>query len=123
MFQENRLLPFETVIGNIKAVNGDTDTAYKLLNDFGLYEYSDKYPRSLSGGMKRKVAIIRALSRSYDCLILDEPFAGLDKENIELIAETINELTADKTVILITHSKWEAEILNTKIINIKKSQS
>ena len=91
VFQENRLLPFETVLGNIRTVKGDEEKARELLEKFGLSDYAEKYPRSLSGGMKRRVAIIRALCSEFDFLVLDEPFAGLDKENIELAAQIINE--------------------------------
>ena len=118
VFQENRLLPFETVLGNIRTVKGDEEKARELLEKFGLADYAEKYPRSLSGGMKRRVAIIRALCREFDFLVLDEPFAGLDKENIELAAEIINEYSKDKAIILVTHSEWEAELLDAKIVNI-----
>ena len=118
VFQEDRLLPFKTVIENIEAVNGDIDKCEELLKAFGLYEYRDKYPRSLSGGMKRRIAIIRALSRDFDILILDEAFNGIDKQNIEKIAQIINDNTKDKTVIMVSHSEWEAEMLGAKIIKI-----
>lgn len=118
VFQEDRLLPFKTVIENIAAVNGDTDKCEELLKAFSLYEYKDKYPRSLSGGMKRRIAIIRALSRDFDVLILDEAFNGIDRENIEKIVQIINENTKDKTLIMVSHSEWEAEILGAKIVKI-----
>lgn len=118
VFQEDRLLPFKTVMENIKAVNGDTVKCEKLLKAFSLYEYKDKYPRSLSGGMKRRIAIIRALSRDFDILILDEAFNGIDKENIEKIAQIINENTKNKTLIMVSHSEWEADILGAKIVKI-----
>ena len=118
VFQENRLLPFETVLDNIRTVKGDEEKARKLLEKFGLADYAEKYPRSLSGGMKRRVAIIRALCSEFDFLVLDEPFAGLDKENIELAAQIINEYSKDKAIILVTHSEWEASLLGAKIVNI-----
>ncbi len=118
VFQEDRLLPFKTVMENIEAVNGDKEKCEELLKAFALYEYKDKYPRSLSGGMKRRIAIIRALSRDFDVLILDEAFNGIDRENIEKIAQIINENTRDKTLIMVSHSEWEAEILGAKIVKI-----
>ena len=118
VFQEDRLLPFKTVIENISAVNGDEKKCEELLKAFSLYEYKDKYPRSLSGGMKRRIAIIRALSRDFDILILDEAFNGIDRENIEKIAQIINENTKDKTLVMVSHSEWEAEILRAKIVKI-----
>ncbi len=118
VFQENRLLSFKTVMGNILAVNGDVAKCEQLLKDFSLYEYRDKYPRSLSGGMKRRIAIIRALSRDFDILVLDEPFNGIDKENIEKISQIINKYTEGKTVVMVSHSQWEADMLGAKIIKI-----
>ncbi len=118
VFQENRLLPFETVLGNIRTLKGDEEKARELLEKFGLADYAEKYPRSLSGGMKRRVAIIRALCSEFDFLVLDEPFAGLDKENIELAAQIINEYSKAKAIILVTHSEWEASLLGAKIVNI-----
>lgn len=118
VFQENRLLPFETVMGNIRAVKGNIDKGKELLEKFGLVEYADKYPRSLSGGMKRRVSIVRALCVDFDFLVLDEPFSGLDRENTRLAAQLIKEYAKDKTTVLVSHSKWEAELLGAKIINI-----
>ena len=68
--------------------------------------------------LRRRIAIIRALSRDFDILILDEAFNGIDRENIEKIAQIINENTKDKTLVMVSHSEWEAEILRAKIVKI-----
>ena len=116
VFQEDRLLPFKTALGNITLMGADEKTALYNLSALGVGEAAEKYPSELSGGMRRRVAIARALSAEYGCLILDEPFAGLDKENIEKAAALISEGVGGKTLIAVTHSEREAELLGAKII-------
>ena len=65
--------------------------------------------------MRRRVAIARALSAEYDCLVLDEPFAGLDKENTEKAAKHILQELNGRTLIAVTHSEHEAELLGAEI--------
>ena len=114
VFQENRLLPFKTVLENITLFS-DADTALYHLNALGLGGYANSYPSDLSGGMKRRVAIARSLSADFDFLILDEPFTGLDEENIKLAASHILKTVGEKSIILVTHSLTEAELLGTEI--------
>ena len=116
VFQEDRLLPFKTVLENITLIGAEKETALYMLAQLGIAEAADKYPSELSGGMRRRAAIARALSAEYGCLILDEPFAGLDKENIEKAAALISESVGGKTLIAVTHSEREAELLGAKII-------
>ena len=115
-FQEDRLLPFKTVLENITLIGAEKETALYMLAQLGIAEAADKYPSELSGGMRRRAAIARALSAEYGCLILDEPFAGLDKENIEKAAALISESVGERTLIAVTHSEREAELLGAKII-------
>lgn len=117
VFQENRLLPFKTVLENITLFS-DSDTALYHLKALGLSDYANAYPKDLSGGMKRRAAIARALSTDFDFLILDEPFTGLDEENIKIAAEHILKTVGNKPIILVTHSYFEAELLKSKIINL-----
>ena len=112
VFQENRLLPFKTVLENITLIGADINTAKNNLKALGIEDTENLYPSELSGGMKRRVAIARALSIEFDYLILDEPFNGLDENNIKLAAKQISKIAKDKAIILITHSKDEAELLN-----------
>ena len=118
VFQENRLLPFYTVMQNITLVGGDEALAYENLTALGIGETTDLYPASLSGGMKRRVAIARALSVPFDLLILDEAFNGIDEKNLQSAVDRINALTKDKTVILITHNPEEAELLGAQKVEI-----
>ena len=118
VFQENRLLPFYTVMQNIELVGGDKEKAKEILLALGIGETENLYPSSLSGGMKRRAAIARALSIPFNLLILDEPFNGIDEKNLQSACDCINKFAADKTVILITHNPEEAELLGTKKVEI-----
>ena len=118
VFQENRLLPFYTVMQNIELVGGDKQKAKEILYALGINETENLYPSALSGGMKRRAAIARALSVPFDLLILDEAFNGIDEKNLQTACDCIKKFTTDKTVILITHNPEEAELLNAKKIEI-----
>lgn len=118
VFQENRLLPFKTVMENVMITGGDKETAQLLIKELGIYEVKDEYPDNLSGGQKRRVAIARALAAEYNVLLLDEPFNGLDDKNTEIAANLILKLIGNRPLVLVTHSIKEAELLNASIVNI-----
>ena len=118
VFQENLLLPFKTVLENITIMGASPENALYHLKALGVDEYANALPSSLSGGMARRVAIARALSNEFDFIVLDEPFTGLDEENIKTAAEHILKTVENKTIILVTHSLAEAEYLNTTIIDM-----
>ena len=82
---------------------------------------ADSYPCELSGGQQQRVAIARALCRQADIYIFDEPFNGIDQKNVEKTAEIIREVTRDKTVLLVTHDRDQAEILGATIVDISES--
>ncbi len=115
VFQENRLFPASKVIDNIKCVIKDKNIADKisleLLSAVGLEGCADMLPSELSGGMKQRVAIARALACDADVYLLDEPFKGLDENLRENIISLVKERTNDKTLILVTHDRYEAEAL------------
>lgn len=118
VFQENRLLPFKTVLNNITLIGAAKDTALYHLSALGLGGAVNKYPSELSGGMLRRAALARALSADYTTLILDEPFSGLDSDNIKTAADHILKSVGKRTIIAVTHSEYEAETLAAKIIRI-----
>ncbi len=118
VFQENLLLPFKNIIDNITLFGASEKMAIQNLSAFGLRDISHKMPDELSGGMQRRVALARALSNDYDILILDEPFNGLDDENIENAAKHILTISEDRPIILVSHSVKEAELLGAKIIRL-----
>ncbi len=110
VFQEDRLIPFVSVKKNVSLFSSD-ERAEKLLYELGLKEYEDISVDELSGGMKRRVALARALSKDFDILLLDEAFNGLDGETLLKVCEVVNRYTENKTVILVSHHEEEAKLL------------
>lgn len=119
VFQEPRLLPWRTAVQNINAVLSDkTDTlpeAAAWLERMGLADAADKYPAQLSGGMRQRVSLARALASSGEVLLLDEPFSGLDEERRDEVIALIRRFAKDKTLVLATHDRTEAEALADRI--------
>lgn len=118
VFQENRLLPFKTVLENITLVGTDKADALRHLNALGIGDTANLKPDKLSGGMQRRAAIARALSADFNFLVLDEAFTGLDSENIKTAAEHILKTAGGRPIILVTHSLEEAELFGAKIIKM-----
>ena len=122
VFQEDRLLENLDVLKNIRLVLPKEQYAFadELLKEFGLWDVRKKRISTLSGGMKRRVAIIRAIAYGGDALVLDEPFNGLDSENKQIAANIIKRKFIDKNrpVLLITHVKEDAKLLDAKTVNI-----
>ena len=102
VFQEDRLCENLSALSNIKLASpqlqNETEYAHCPISEF-------------SGGMKRRVAILRALLADYDILFLDEPFKGLDAETKALVMSDVKQRSQGKTVILVTHDPTESEIL------------
>lgn len=117
MFQEDRLIPFVSVLKNLTAVCSE-DKALHYLKLMGLENEKDNSPLSLSGGMRRRVALARALCFNSDLVILDEPFKGLDEELKSKICEIIKNESKTKDFIIISHDSQDAELLNAKIIEL-----
>ncbi len=122
VFQEDRLLENIDVQKNIRLVLQKKQYSFadSLLKEFGLNDVRKKKISTLSGGMKRRVALVRAIAYGGDALILDEPFNGLDANNKNIAANIIKREFIDKNkpVLLITHVKEDAELLNAKAVNI-----
>ncbi len=104
IFQEPRLFPWMTAFENVNCVCDDSLKAKKYL-DLLLDEGADKYPHELSGGMKQRVSIARALAYEPDLFLLDEPFKGLDAETKERTVSTVISMLKGKTAIMVTHDK------------------
>ncbi len=119
VFQEDRLLPHKTVKENIELFADDKNIE-ELLSHLGLDNTAQLYPTELSGGMARRVAIARALSREADIYIFDEAFNGIDEQNIKNTAECIKAHTKDKTVLIVTHDKKQAELLGARVIDLNE---
>lgn len=117
VFQEPRLLPWRTVLDNILLARASDDTptrtAREWLDAVGLGDCVERYPDELSGGMKQRVSIARALYCDSELLLLDEPFHGLDEQNRERVMMLIREARRgeDKLTVLVTHDREEARAL------------
>lgn len=118
VFQEDRLLPFMSINDNCRLVGASRETVAGHLKTLGIASVGECRPKELSGGMRRRAAIARALSAEYDVLILDEPFSGLDEENIKTAAAHISEQLYGKILIMVTHSAVEAELMGAQIIGL-----
>lgn len=116
--QENDLFDWMTVEENMKLVNSDQKDIDKYLNLVGLREFKEYLPKKLSGGMKKRLSLARALVVNPDFLILDEPFAFLDhvtREDLHTELDKIFSFTK-KTILLVTHNIDEAIFLSDRII-------
>ncbi len=89
VFQEDRLLPWKSVLENAALATGDLESARNALAQLGLSAEENSYPDALSGGMKRRLAIARAVATPADIMVLDEPFTGLDENAWRNAAEVL----------------------------------
>ncbi|MCE5188890.1 MAG: ATP-binding cassette domain-containing protein [Eubacteriales bacterium] len=108
VFQEDRLLPWRNALKNVSIVSSEK-AAERALERLGLGDSLHLLPRELSGGMRRRVALARALAYGGDILFLDEPFTGLDEENKRAAAREI--LDSKLPALVITHEEDEARLL------------
>nr|WP_249038747.1 ABC transporter ATP-binding protein [Haloterrigena salifodinae] len=126
VFQEDALFPWRTVRGNVRfgldrpaCDCPDCEARVRdLLELVGLSGFGDAYPRDLSGGMKQRVGIARALAVDPEVLLLDEPFASLDSGTRERLHGELLEIwrETDKTVLFVTHDIEEAIALGDRVV-------
>jgi ABC-type nitrate/sulfonate/bicarbonate transport system ATPase subunit len=118
-FQEPRLLSERTAAENVNLVIGDKKAtlprAKELLMMLNIRDF-DLYPDELSGGMKARVSIARALAKKADIYIFDEPFANLDKETAEKCAEVIKNETKHALTVAVLHDTELAERISDRVI-------
>ena len=133
MFQDNLLFPHMTIFENIEfSLKMKKYPKHKIkkmveevAKDIHLQDKLNKYPRELSGGQQRRVALARAVISKPKLLLLDEPFTGLDKE-IKLEIMNLVRIIREKyntSIIFVTHDLSEAEYLEAKCIEFKKGES
>lgn len=121
VFQEDRLCESFDAIENVKLAISHKISDQRIMGEFQkvrLTDYENKPVSQLSGGMKRRVAIIRAILADSEVIIMDEPIKGLDAELKQTVLEYIKNATLGKTVIMVTHDREEAQLLGAKIIEI-----
>jgi len=126
VFQENALFPWSTVIENVKlgmtfqgvARPPEREArARKSLEAVGLADFADHYPAQLSGGMRQRAALARALSLETGILLMDEPFGALDEQTRMVLGEDLSMLLSrtEKTIVFVTHSLGEAVFLADRV--------
>lgn len=133
MLQSDSLLPFLTILDNcligLKVTKKLTEENKKyvinLLKTYGLGDFLDKYPSSLSGGMRQRVALIRTLSVKPDILLLDEATSALDYQSSLIISEDIYKILKKekKTLIMVTHDIGLAISMSDRVIVLSKRPS
>lgn len=122
VFQEDRLLENTDVYTNLYCVLGsrfDKAEADMHLKEVGLEGAGNKLVSELSGGMKRRVAIVRCMMKSSEIILLDEPFKGLDTILKDNIIRYVVKYLNGRAVIMVTHDISEAEKIQAEIIEIK----
>src|SRR5580692_7175468 len=125
VFQENALFPWNTVIENIELgmtfqgvpKSQRAGRAKQSLAAVGLAEFAAHYPAQLSGGMRQRAALARALSLETPILLMDEPFGALDEQTRMILGEDLSVLLARsrKTIVFVTHSLGEAVFLADRV--------
>jgi|TARA_B000000441_G_scaffold87544_1_gene60035 NitT/TauT family transport system ATP-binding protein len=126
VFQDFALLPWATVLQNVgfglrargvpKKEREETSLHY--IKEVGLLGFEDKYPHQLSGGMRQRTGLARALTINSDILLMDEPFSAVDEQMRRKLQEDLLKLlkVENKTVIFVTHSIEEAVYLADQVI-------
>ena len=125
VFQENALFPWNTVAENVRLgmlfqrvpKSQHAARAQQSLEAVGLAEFADHYPGQLSGGMRQRAALARALSLETGILLMDEPFGALDEQTRMILGEDLSVLLArsGKTIVFVTHSLGEAVFLADRV--------
>lgn len=130
MLQKDHLLEWRTILQNTllgleirRTLSKESkDYALELLKTYGLYEFKDKYPSQLSGGMRQRAALIRTLAVKPEILLLDEAFSALDYQTRLAVTDDIYSIIKkeDKTAILVTHDIAECISVADRVVVLSK---
>lgn len=133
MLQDDSLFGWRSILDNCliglevanKLTPENIEYVNELLKTYGLYEFKDMYPSSLSGGMRQRVALIRTLATKPDILLLDEPLSALDAQSRLAIGEDIYNIIKKegKTAIMVSHDISEAISMSDTVIVLSKRPS
>ena len=130
MFQKDHLFEWRTVLGNVylglelqmKKTKENIEYVNNLLKKYNLWEFRNKHPRELSGGMRQRVALIRTLALRPKLLLLDEAFSALDYQTrIDVCDDVYKIIKSEKlTALLVTHDISESIAMSDKILILSK---
>ncbi|MCX7709795.1 MAG: ABC transporter ATP-binding protein [Clostridia bacterium] len=130
MLQKDHLFDWRTIKENVllgleirnRMTPENKEYVYNLLKTYGLYEFKDKYPGQLSGGMRQRAALIRTLAVKPEILLLDEAFSALDYQTRLAVTEDIYSIIKkeNKTAILVTHDIAESISMADRVIVLTK---
>jgi NitT/TauT family transport system ATP-binding protein len=133
VFQEDRLLPWKTLRDNVTLVLGPLGLppaeraarAARYLKLVGLGGFEDYYPGRVSGGMRQRGAIARALAIEPDVLLMDEPFGALDAQNRRIMQREIRRIWHEtgRTIVFVTHAIEEAVEIGTTLVMLSARPS
>jgi NitT/TauT family transport system ATP-binding protein len=133
VFQEDRLLPWKTLRQNVALVLAPlrlspaerAERAARYLRLAGLAGFEDYYPGRVSGGMRQRAAIARALAIEPDVLLMDEPFGALDAQNRRLMQREVRRIWREtgRTILFVTHSIEEAVEIGTRLVMLSARPS
>lgn len=130
MLQRDCLLEWKTILDNTlfglevknKLTKENIEYAESLLKKYGLYEFKNKYPSELSGGMRQRVALIRTLATNPKILLLDEAFSALDYQTRIMVTNDIYQILKKEniTALMVTHDISEAISMSDRVIVLTK---
>lgn len=130
MLQKDNLLEWRTIYNNVllgleiqkSNTKENIDYVIELLKKYGLYEFKDKYPMQLSGGMRQRVSLIRTLAIRPNILLLDEAFSALDYQTRLMVTEDIYKILKNEniTALMVTHDISEAISMSDRIVVLSK---